>query len=144
CEAAPADEAEHAVSLLPREHRLAAGDHRPRDLEPGHVLRRTGWGRVEARTLDEIGGIDPGEPDLDEDLVVARPRVGPLLQPHHLAAAGARVDDRPHDASACTGRRSTVAEDTAETASNTAAPTSGTVGPPKAENIQPPIAVAPA
>src|SRR5205823_2298336 len=50
-------------------------------------------------------------------------------------------DDRPH-AGEYTGRRRTAAEAAADAPISTAAATSGTAGPPNAENVQPPVAVA--
>jgi hypothetical protein len=93
-EPAAADEAEDAVTDVPPEHSMAAGDDAAGHLEPGDVLRRARRRRIAARALREVGGIERGVGRNDDDLAAARNRVRPLLEPELFAVE----DDRTHDA----------------------------------------------
>ena len=96
---AAADEPEDAGALLPRAHALAAGLHDAGDLEAGDVRRAPRGSRVGAGPLDEVGGVERGERRSDDDLLPARHRIRPLLEPDDLVATRPGEDDRPHAAS---------------------------------------------
>ena len=100
-EPAAADEAEDAVAGLPAEHLRAAGLDRARDLEPGHVLRAAGRRRIGALALREIGRIEARVRHAHEQLLAAGNRIGPLLEPDDLVAAGS---GEYHCAHVCSSR----------------------------------------
>jgi hypothetical protein len=84
-EPAAADEAEDSVADAPVEHGRTACDHRPADLEPGHVLGRAGRRGIPARSLGEIGRVERRVGRGDEHLGAAGSRVRPLLEAQLLA-----------------------------------------------------------
>ena len=72
------------------------GDHGPGYLDPGNVGRRAGRSGVAALALREVGGVQPGVADGDEDVVAGRNGIGPLDEIDDLVAAGTAEDDRTH------------------------------------------------
>ena len=95
-EPAAADEAEDAVSRRDRERGRPARDHGAGHLEAGHVGRRPGRGGVATLALRQVGRVQRRVADRDEDVVARRHRVGSLLEPDDLVAAGRGEDDRVH------------------------------------------------
>ena len=80
-EPAAADEAEDPVARA--RTASAVGPHATHGaghLEPGHVGRRAGRGGVAALALRQVGRVQRGVADGDEDVAAGRDRVGPLLE----------------------------------------------------------------
>ncbi len=100
----PADEAEDAVAGLPARPRSPAGLDRSGHLEARDVGRGAGRRGIAPGPLLEVGGIQPREAHLDENVLVAGSRIGPVLEPDDLVAAGAGEDDSPHPTSSLSTR----------------------------------------
>ena len=96
-EPAAADEPEDAVARLPGRDALPAALHRSGDLETGDVRRTPGRSGVVTRPLDEVGGVEAGERDPNEDVLRAgRGRAAPRRR--RPRSPGAGEDDRSHAA----------------------------------------------
>jgi hypothetical protein len=55
---------------------------------------RRGW--IETLPLEQIGAVDAGAGDADDDLILSSHRIGTFLDVQLLRTAGRRDDDRPH------------------------------------------------
>ncbi len=95
-EPATADDPEDAVTGREPARSRPAGDHGSGHLDAGNVGRRAGWGGVAALALREVGRIQRRVADGDEDVVAGRDRIGPIVEPDDLVAAGTGEDDCSH------------------------------------------------
>ncbi len=77
------------TSAEERTHALVGADDLPGTLEPGDVGGRARRRRVAARDLQQVGVVDPGGVDSDQQLPFGGHRIRPLLE-HEPAV----VDDR--------------------------------------------------
>ena len=88
------DDGHHAVALGEALGPGPARHHLARELEPGDVGRRAGGRRVVARALVDVGAVEPGRVDPDEDLAGAGLRVGMLGDDDLAVADGGRAHGR--------------------------------------------------
>ena len=83
---AAADDGHDAVALSKRVAPGPSRDDLAGELEPGDVLRRARRGGVHPGALHDVGAVEPGGPDADEDLAAARARVRVVLDDDLLVA----------------------------------------------------------
>src|SRR4029079_12385180 len=83
---AAAHDRHHAVAQAEARRARAERDDLAGELEPGDVLRRARRGGIHATALHDVGAVDPGGPDADEDLAAARLRVRAVLDEDLLVA----------------------------------------------------------
>jgi len=94
---AAAGDAEDAAAGLPPEDGGADGDDLAGELEAGDIAGSAGRRRVMAAALEDIGAIEAGGVDADEDLVSpGEGGVGELADGENFRASGFCDDDGAH------------------------------------------------
>ena len=89
------DEEHDAIPFGVALHPGSDARDRARRLETEDVAgSRRRW--IESLALEQIGAVDAGARNADDDLTLSSHRVGTLLEVQLLGTAGRRNDDRPH------------------------------------------------
>ena len=97
-EAAAADQAEDAVAGLPAEHLCTAGLDRAGDLEAGNVLRASRRGGIEPGPLRQVGRVEAGVPNVDDDLLGAWKWIRTVLDANDVVPSGSGEYNSSHRA----------------------------------------------
>ena len=91
-----ADDAHHAVPDLQRADTLATPFDLAGELQARYVVRHAGRGGIQAAPLKQIGAVDSGGTDADNDVLRPGQRVRNFPQLQHFRPAEACDDDRSH------------------------------------------------
>ncbi len=85
----------HLITDPPAGDVAADGRYPARALHP-RVQRRARRRRVQALSLEQVGPVQPGSRDVDDDLSGGRSRIGDFGDPEYLRAARCRYRDSSH------------------------------------------------
>ena len=95
-EPSAADESEHTVSHRPGGDAFAARVHPSRDLEAGDIGRASRWCGIAPSPLLQVGRVEAGEPNVDDDLLGTRDRIWPVLDKNDIVPTCTNEHDCSH------------------------------------------------